>query len=84
MRMTSLGEALPEACLNKLTDFCNQVASGRLARQEGEEHKSIRLLLKERVLEPFRKDLEGLWDLDYLSWAVCYTIQKQEGIPLID
>ncbi len=79
--MISLGEALPKEAQRKLDEFVNAFKRGKLLR---EPNKSVRQLLKERVLEPYRKQLEDKWDLDYLSYAICYALQQTYGINLLE
>jgi hypothetical protein len=79
--MIALNDALPKECYQKLQNFITAFARNRLVLEPG---KSIRQLLKERVLEPYQAELEGKWDLDYLSWAVCYTVYRRTGLDLCE
>lgn len=77
----SLGDALSTECCAKLQKFIDAFSRRRLILEEG---KSIRKLLMERVLEPHRAELEGKWDLDYLSYAVCYAVYQATGLDLLE
>lgn len=73
MEFRSIADIFPdEADQRKLLDFANAALDGTLALASGE---SVRKALKERLLEPHRARLEAEWDLDYLSYALCYTLK---------
>lgn len=81
MQTIQLCEALPAQCQRKLLEFIEVFKSGKMLKIPG---KTTRQLLLERVLEPHRSELEPLWDLDYLSWAICWTIQQKTGLDLCE
>lgn len=74
-KMVSVGEALPKAAQEELVRFVNEFRAGKV---KPDEIGSVRLQLRARVLEPWRQELEGTWDLDYLSYALGYAL----GLPL--
>ena len=76
-----LGEALSKECQRKLLEFLDAFREHRLTLEHG---KSIRIMLKERVLEPHAEELRDKWDLDYLSWAICWSVQQNTGLDLCE
>lgn len=76
-----LDQALPKACQDKLMEFLKRFANKTLILEEG---KSIRQLLRERVLEPHSAELQDKWDLGYLSYAVCYKVYQTQGLDLLE
>jgi len=69
-RTITLGEALSPDCIKKLERFLEQVRNKTLIIEEG---KTLAQVLRERVLEPHRAELEGTWDLHYLAYAICHV-----------
>lgn len=73
MKYVTIGEIFPDtATRTKLTAFVNLARSGALTLPPGQ---TVRVALKEQFLEPERARLEKDWNLDYLSWALCYILR---------
>jgi hypothetical protein len=64
----SLYEILGEDGCKELQDFCIEV-------NEGKHYSNVRLAMKEKILVPRAAKLTAEWDLDYLSYAICYKLQ---------
>ncbi len=80
-KMVSLDQVLPSSARRQLVDFVNAFTRGRLIL---EPNKTVRQLLKERVLEPYKTQLEKDWDLNYLSYVICWVIQRTHNINLLE
>ena len=79
-RTIRLDEALSKECQRKLEEFIDAFKERKLPMEPG---KSIRVMLLERVLEPHAEELRE-WNLSYLSWAICWSVQQNTGLNLCE
>ncbi len=75
----TIEEALSPECRAKLKAFCAALLAGKI---NPKGPVTLRELFKQQVLLPH--EVKDKWDLDYLSYAIGYTLWQQCDIDILD